>query len=320
MTAATGTRPHGTRARYVLGPGPGTGPGCRCDLCTAANREAERRRERQILYGRWEPYVDAAPARDHLRALAAAGIGWKRAAQLARVSTGSVSKLLYGGPGDRPPSRRIRPQTAAAILTVSPSAQAVAPGALVDSGGTRRRVQALVTRGWSQARLACQLAVTGSNFATMMRREQVTAATARAVGELYDRLWDKPPPESNQRERIAAARARNYAAERGWAPPLAWDDDIIDDPSGRPAERWKRPAHSRGRSADLAEDAEQLLGRDGYTREHAAARLGVAPSTLDAALRRSRLAREQEHYAQPARVAGAAAAVGPPGEYEAEAG
>jgi len=247
MTAATGTRPHGTRARYVLGPGPGTGPGCRCDLCTAANREAERRRERQILYGRWEPYVDAAPARDHLRALAAAGIGWKRAAQLARVSTGSVSKLLYGGPGDRPPSRRIRPQTAAAILTVSPSAQAVAPGALVDSGGTRRRVQALVTRGWSQARLACQLAVTGSNFATMMRREQVTAATARAVGELYDRLWDKPPPESNQRERIAAARARNYAAERGWAPPLAWDDDIIDDPSGRPAERWKRPAHSRGR-------------------------------------------------------------------------
>ena len=317
MTAATGTRPHGTRARYVLGPGPGTGPGCRCDLCTAANREAERRRERQILYGRWEPYVDAAPARDHLRALAAAGIGWKRAAQLARVSTGSVSKLLYGGPGDRPPSRRIRPQTAAAILTVSPSAQAVAPGALVDSGGTRRRVQALVTRGWSQARLACQLAVTGSNFATMMRREQVTAATARAVGELYDRLWDKPPPESNQRERIAAARARNYAAERGWAPPLAWDDDIIDDPAGRPAERWKRPARSRGRSADLAEDAEQLLARDGHTCEHAAARLGVAPSTLDAALRRSRLAREQEHDAQPAR---AAAAAGPPAEYEAEAG
>jgi hypothetical protein len=151
----------------------------------------------------------------------------------------------------------------------------------------------------------------------MMRRDQVTAATARAVRELYDRLWDKPPPENGQRERIAAARARNHAAQRDWAPPLAWDDDIIDDPAGRPAQGWKRPARSRRRSADLTEDAEQLLARDGYTREHAAARLGVAPSTLDAALRRSRLAREREHPAQPTVVAGTA---GPPGEHEAEAG
>lgn len=111
------------------------------------------------------------------------------------MSTGSVSKLLYGGPGDWPPSRRIRPQTAAAILAVRPSAQAVAAGALVDSAGTHRRVQALVTNGWSQARLAAQLALTGSNFATMMRRGQVTAATARAVRELYDQLWDKAPPD-----------------------------------------------------------------------------------------------------------------------------
>jgi len=320
MTTATGTRPHGTRARYVLGPGPGTAPGCRCDACAAANRAAERRRGRQILYGRWEPYVDAGPARDHVRALAAAGIGWKRAAQLARVSTGSVSKLLYGGPAGRPPSRRIRPQTAAAILAVRPSAQAAAPGALVDSAGTHRRVQALVTNGWSQARLAGQLAVTGSNFGTMMRRGQVTAATARAVRELYDRLWDKPPPENSQRERIAATRARNYAAQRGWVPPLGWDDDIIDDPAGKPAEGWKRPARSRRRSADLAEDAGQLLARDGYTREHAAARLGVAPSTLDAALRRSRLARKQERDTQPARLAAATGVAALPAGYAAEAG
>src|SRR5262249_25798184 len=132
---ATATRPHGTRARYVLGPGPGTGPGCRCDACTAANRDAERHPERQILYGRWQPYVDAPPPREHVRALAAGGVGWKRAAELAGVSTGSVSKLLHGGPGDRPPSRRIRPETAAAILAVRPSAQAAAPGALVDSAG-----------------------------------------------------------------------------------------------------------------------------------------------------------------------------------------
>jgi hypothetical protein len=76
-------------------------------------------RERQILYGRWQPYVDAGPARQHLRTLAAAGIGWRRAARLSAVSTGAVSKILYGGPGQRPPSQRIRPQTAAAILAGS---------------------------------------------------------------------------------------------------------------------------------------------------------------------------------------------------------
>ena len=107
------TRDHGTRARYVCGPDVHgrVGRGCRCTPCTQANRQAEDHRARMKLYGQWRPYVDAAPAREHLRVLAAAGIGWRRAAELAGVATGAVSKLLYGGPGDRPPSRGIRPET-----------------------------------------------------------------------------------------------------------------------------------------------------------------------------------------------------------------
>jgi hypothetical protein len=315
MTAVTESRPHGTRARYVLGPGPGRGPGCRCDSCRAANRAEASRRTRQIIYGRWQPYVDAQPVRVHLRELAAAGIGWKRAAALAGVSTGAVSRILYGGPGERPPSQRVRPQTAAAILAVRASACQLAPGALTGSTGARRRLQALVATGWSQARLARELGLTEANFGAVMRRDQVTAGTARAVGELYDRLWNQPPPEHDQRTRIAASRARRYAAGRGWAPPLAWDDDLIDDPSAAPADGWQRPA--RRRSADLAEEAEELFRREGYTRENAAARLGVSVSGLDMALRRAQRAREQEHPAQRARFAGAAA--GEAG-YQAEAG
>jgi len=310
-------RPHGTRARYVLGPGPGKGPGCRCDDCKAANRAAASHRDRQILYGRWRPYVDAEPAREHLQVLSAAGIGWKRAAELAGLSGGAVSKLLYGGPGDRPPSRRIRPETAEAILSVKPSVGQLAPGALTDITGTRRRLQALVATGWSQARLASELGLTRANFGTMMRCDQVTAGTARAARELYDRLWKQPPPEHDQRTKIAAARARNYAVARGWVPPLAWDDDVIDDPDGRPADDWKRPARPKRHSAELAEDAEELFRREGYTREHAAARLGVSLTALEAALSRTRHAREREHGAQRARFAAAAAA--DPG-CEAEAG
>lgn len=244
MTATTtaAERSHGTRARYVFGPGPGRGPGCRCTACRAANREQAARRERQIIYGRWQPYVDAAPVREHLETLSAAGIGWRRAAGRAGVSDGAVSKILTGGPGNRPPSRRVRPQTAAAILAVQASASHLAPAALTGGTGTRRRLQALVAAGWSQSRLARELGITPGNFCAMMRRELVTAATARAVCALYDRLWKLPPPEHDQRTRIAASRARRYAAARNWAPPLAWDDDQIDQPGASPCTGWKRGA------------------------------------------------------------------------------
>jgi hypothetical protein len=315
MTVAQ-TRAHGTRARYAHGPGPGKGPGCRCAECSAANRAVGNQRSRAILYGRWQPYVDAGPVREHLRALAEAGIGHRRVGELAGVSPGSLSKILYGGPGNRPPSKRVRPQTAAAILAVRPAPEQLAPSALVDITGTRRRAQALAATGWSQARLARELGLTAANFCAMLRRDQVTAATARAVGELYDRLWNRPPPEHDQRTRIAVARARNRAEREGWAPPLAWDDDQIDDPGAEPAEGWKRPARRTRPSAELAEDAEEVMRREGYTREHAAVRLGVSLGALERALNVTRRAAELEHEAQRARFAAAATAQA---GYQAEA-
>jgi hypothetical protein len=315
----TQTRAHGTRARYVRGPGPGKGPGCRCADCVAANRAQETKRSRAILYGRWQPYVDAGPVREHLRALAEAGIGHRRVGELAGVSSGSLSKILYGGPGNRPPSKRVRPQTAAAILALRPAPEQLAPSALVDITGTRRRAQALVACGWSQARLARELGLTAANFCAMLRRDQVSAATARAVAGLYDRLWNRPPPEHDQRTRGAAARARNHAGREGWAPPLAWDDDQIDDPHAHPAQGWKRPARTTRRSAELAQDAGELFRREGYTRQNAAARLGVSLGALQRALDVTRHAGEAGHEARRARFAEAAAAASHAG-YEAEAG
>jgi hypothetical protein len=235
------TRDHGTRARYVCGPDVHDQPGrgCRCTPCTQASRQAEDHRTRMKLYGQWQPYVDAGPAREHLRALAAAGIGWRRAAELAGVATGAVSKLLYGGPGDRPPSRGIRPETERKLLAVRAAPESLSAGARTDAGGTRRRVQALVAAGYSQAILAGRLGIQRSNF-RLATCDQVTAGTARAVRELYDELWDKPPDESGHRQKISVSRARNYARARDWALPLAWDDDAIDDPAAKPAEGWRR--------------------------------------------------------------------------------
>jgi hypothetical protein len=283
---ATCERSHGERARYVHGPDENGTPGvpCRCAPCTAASSAYERHRERQALYGRWRPYVDAGPAREHLRYLASCGIGWRRAAALAGAGNGTVSKLLFGGPGDRPPTRRIRPETEAKILAVRPSLDALGSKALVDATGARRRLQALVALGHSQASLARRLSITPQNFTTTMAAQRLTAATARAIRDLYDQLWNVPPDESAHRARISASRARNTARASGWPPPLAWDDDQIDDPAAPAPEGWQRP--KRLPAAELLEDAAELIRWEG-SRELAAARLGVATSGLSTAIARA---------------------------------
>lgn len=254
---------------------------------TQADREAANHRARMIAYGTWQPYIDAEAARQHVRLLASHGVGWKRAANLAGISTGSMSKLMYGGPGDRPPSRRIRPETAAAILAVRPDLAALGSGSAVDATGTRRRIQALIATGWSQQRLAGRLGMLPGNFGDILNREKVTASTARAVTGLYDELWDKPPAEGGHREKISASRARNYARKHGFVPPLAWDEDALDDPDAGPAEGWQRTGPDAPRGARLAAEAAELLEL-GVSFPLAADRLGVPWKTLERAMLRAR--------------------------------
>lgn len=99
----------------------------------------------------------------------------------------------------------------------------------VDSIGTMRRLQALTARGWSNTDIGkhlgiCPAAVT----ALRVDRRPQKLATAQRVADLYDRLWDKPPPGRY------AVRVARQAAARGWVPPLAWDCDDIDNPAAKP--------------------------------------------------------------------------------------
>jgi hypothetical protein len=278
------TRAHGTRARYVWGPDENGQPGgCRCRACTEVRRVTEAQRKRLIAYGQWQPFVDAGPAREHVRALARCGIGWKRAAALAGVPNGSMSRLMFGT-STRAPSKRIRPETERRILAVRPSPEALSPGHPVDATATRRRVQALVAVGYSRTFVAGRLGRTGANFLTTLSRQQVTAATALAVRALYDELWDVPPPELDRWARSSVARAKNMARANRWPPPQAWDDETIGDPDAKPAEGWQRRGHlSR---AEVAEEAAELIGW-GLSRADAAQRLGKSRDALDKVFERA---------------------------------
>lgn len=219
---------HGTRLAYIT-------DRCRCRPCRDANAGHQSRIDRLKAYGQWDPLTDAEPVREHVRWLMSQGMGWQRIARTSGVSTGAMTKILYGkrlpDGTRRAPTQRVRHETAALILAVQPDLDLLGRKACIDGTGTRRRLQALIAAGWSQEKLARMLGMTGSNFGRVVRSDDhVHAATARAVRDLYERLWDTPPPLGRKGDRIAASRAMNLARRRGYLPALAWDDDSIDDP------------------------------------------------------------------------------------------
>ncbi|MEA5454488.1 hypothetical protein SPF06_07120 [Sinomonas sp. JGH33] len=272
---------HGTRTMYVRDK-------CRCRPCTDANLAAERARARAKLYGRYDcGRVPAAPVREHVQGLMAAGIGIKRVSALSGVSTGTLSKLLYGVPSKGiGPRERCQRDVADRLLAVALGTAALADGALVDATGTHRRLQALVSIGYSVSRLGEMLGIDRANMAGPIgRHPQVTAATARKAAALYERLWNVPHEPEGHFERISASRARNHAAARGWAPPMAWDDDTIDDPAASPT-GTEQTMRTSAHTSELVEDIEHML-TTGASPEEVAHRTGRNPRDLDRILYRA---------------------------------
>lgn len=222
MTTPVRPIDHGTLTGYKI-------RACRCEHCTGAQTRYNARRARLIAYGQWQPFVDAAPVRDHVRAIQEQGLGWKRVAALAGVSPSTISKILYGDTGrGMAPSKRVRPETAAAILAVRADLDTLSVAVSIDAVGTQRRMQALAALGWSLSEQARRLGRTVANYAQILKRDRVSVRTARDVRALYAELSMMPPVA--QWPGNGVIRARNEARRRGWLPPLAWDDDLIDLP------------------------------------------------------------------------------------------
>lgn len=266
---------HGTYVAYTI-------DRCRCEPCTRAAARYERERELRILDGK-AAYVDTAPALAHIKKLQAAGLGWKRIAHLAGVSNAVVYPILYGRPdrNDGAPRTKARVSTIAAILAVPlPDLDQLGSRVPVPAVGTRRRLQALACLGWSMTQIADRAGLTDRQPLDKAMHDDVTgAATARAIRDVYDQLWDQPPPRATTRGAASAvARVRNHAKRNGWAPPLAWDDETIDNPDATPY----TDDEARG-GVDL--DEFMWLLRNGEAPDRAAHRLGV---TLDAVTARAR--------------------------------
>ncbi len=68
----------------------------------------------------------------------------------------------------------------------------------------------------------------------------VTIQRWREISELYDRLSMTPGP---------SPQTRGWAKTLGYAPPLAWDEDTIDDPRSRP--HGNGGEHASGQVIDM---------------------------------------------------------------------
>ena len=272
---------HGTYVTY-------TQDRCRCLPCTTAASVYNAGLAKRNAYGR-SNLTDASPARDHVHTLMAAGIGLKQVTRLTGINGGVLCKLMYGVPETgRRPSRRILKANAAKILAIDPTdLRNHAPGSLTDGTGSARRIQALVACGWSLAKIAARVGVTPANFTAIANNHgKVTVARALAVRDLYDELWDTPPPTATTRDRISRTRALRTADARGWVPPLAWDDETIDDPAATPwTDSTPRGAHVPGNGVVNRDSLTDCAGW-GMTIPQAADRLHVHTSSIVTALRR----------------------------------
>lgn len=221
-----GKHPHGSVNCYTM-------DRCRCLPCAAAAQDARRKRARGIAYGTWQPYVDVEPVREHIRMLMEHGIGWKRIADLAGVSQNAVNSALYRRSGKKNQSRRINARSAAAILKIQPTWELLSPDAHVNPTGTERRIQALVSIGWSQADLAKQLGLHRDALHVGRRAgTPITRRNADRIAELYRQLQDTPGP---------SLHARRWAERHGWLGPDWWDEDTIDDPYHIPPVHETKP-------------------------------------------------------------------------------
>ena len=167
-------REHGTRAKYTI-------DRCRCDECREASRlyNLQRRNDLQPRL------VSAEQARQHVLELMAAGVGCRQVARLAGLSTSAVKSIIWGKPG-RPPTRRIKPSTAEALLSVTASLDDLADGTRIPAGPTHAGIAKLTEAGVPRARIAERLGV--RTFQVSADQTHVTARAARVIAGMVAEL------------------------------------------------------------------------------------------------------------------------------------
>jgi hypothetical protein len=158
--------------------------------------------------------------REHVDTLLATGMTKTAIAVAAGIPAGCLGEYLR-----RP---RLHRDTEARILAVTPTTRpADARPHRILAAGSARRLQALAALGWPLPEISARLSTSFAALRTIRdgRYVNVLSTIADEITTVYEALAMTAGP--SQESRRAALR-------NGWAPPLAWDDESIDDPTVGP--------------------------------------------------------------------------------------
>lgn len=131
---------------------------------------------------------------------------------------------------------------------------------------------------------AVQDATGASALGRVRTRDTVTARIARLVRDYYDTHWNLTPTAATSAAATLIARTIARAERDGFLPALAWDDDLIDDPSAVADVTAVRPPE-KGVRIHL-EDIEDLA-RYGATWAEAERRTGARRNSIEVACGRA---------------------------------
>ncbi len=191
-------------------------------LRRANNRRYAQARRSGLRDGSWRFREPADIAREHVARLRGWGLSVRAIAATSGLSESVVAPLYWPNHGAH--RLWVLPATLDALAAVTSPLQAPA-WAHVNAAGTRRRIGALMAIGWSQQEISQRLGVTRQAVSQMKRADKVSVANALLIARVYDELSMTPGTD---------ARAKTWASAAGYASPLAWDDDSIDDPAATP--------------------------------------------------------------------------------------
>ncbi len=161
-------------------------------------------------------YVAAAPVQAKLRRLVNAQVPLRTLGRVTGLSPTTVRKILDGE------QVSVQRATAARVSRMCPHDVYLAQSTgHVPRIGAVRRVQALLAMGWPHRALGAA-GITNSAQIIGATGDLITVQRWRQVRDVYDRLSMTPGP---------SPETRGWAAKLGYPPPLAWDEESIDDPS-----------------------------------------------------------------------------------------
>lgn len=207
--------------------------------------------------------------RRHIHALLAAGVSEAQIALDGGLNRKTIQWVSSGrAEAGTPPGYRIGAAHAARILALPVPRtlhQGIHDAEPVPALGTVRRLRALVAAGHPATALAhcLELPLDVVNGLLGGKPDAVTAGVARAAAALFSGLQMTPG---------ASDQARRMAKDRGWAPPLAWDEDLLDKTTARPDFGPRK----RAGFVEVYSEFRML----GFTDLRIAERMGVQPGSL----------------------------------------